>query len=61
MTESTFMFEGSLFRTCPYTSGIPTIMCTNLMNGMDQMFQVDQVCQLIDAHNRSTDNTFDEL
>ena len=61
MTESTFMFEGCLFCTLPYTSGLPTIMCTNLMKGTEQMFEVDQVCQLIHVHNRSTDDDFDDL
>ena len=61
MEQSTFMFQGILFRTLPYLNGAPTITCVDTFNnGVEQEFNITQVRELISLHNQSADNIIDD-
>ena len=61
MEQSTFMFQGSLFRTLPYMNGAPTITCVDMFNnGAEREFDITEVRELIALHNRSADNLVDD-
>ena len=56
---STFVFQGSVFRTLPHFSHMNKVNTVNMVNGVHRTFDANEVRNLIASHNTTNNNEED--